>query len=128
MFDPPPRALALGVTLTVSLIANVALILPLGGGVPAAEAVDFSPETLSLVKPACPQAKMVCSGEGREMKCECDGRPLGAGTSKIMPNYYPYGNSSLATIYDTQAFMKDELLPLSQFKAKAILIGNTASN
>ena len=45
-----------------------------------------------------------------------------------MSENYPYGNASLASIYDTQAFLKNKLLPLSFFKAKTILIANTASN
>jgi glutathione peroxidase len=66
--------------------------------------------------------------EQGEVSCECDGKPLGAGTAGKLSQFYPYGNNSLASIYDTQAYMKDKLIPLSQYKAKAILIGNTASN
>ena len=71
--------------------------------------------------------KCIAMAQGK-VSCECDGKPLGAGTAGKMSQYYPYGNTSLATIYDTQAYMNDKLIPLSQFKAKAILIGNTASN
>ena len=72
--------------------------------------------------------KCVAAGDQGKVSCECDGKPLGAGTAGKMSQLYPYGNASLATIYDTQAYMHDKLVPLSQFKAKAILIGNTASN
>lgn len=74
-------------------------------------------------------ADMKCVAiEQGEVSCECDGKPLGAGTAGKLSQFYPYGNNSLASIYDTQAYMKDKLIPLSQYKAKAILIGNTASN
>jgi len=78
---------------------------------------------------ACSAATLKCHDiPGGKITCMCDGRPLGAGTAKDMSAYYPFGNESLASIYDTEAYLHDALVPLSQFRAKAILIGNTASN
>ena len=71
-------------------------------------------------------AEIQCTGEQESMACTVDGRPLGPGTD--LPTYYPYGNASLASVYDTHAFLRDQLVPLSSYKAKALMIGNTASN
>jgi len=99
---------------------------------------DLDEIALSPAERACPSARpwgswdaggiMGCKGPGKAENCECDDRPLGAGTADMVSKYYPYGNSSLASIYHTAGFLKNKLLPLDTFKAKAILIANTASN
>ena len=77
----------------------------------------------------CSAAVLKCHDlAGGKISCVCDGRPLGAGTAHDVSTYYPYGNNSLASIYDTEAYMHDALVPLTRFRSKAILIGNTASN
>ena len=104
---------------TVSLLTNAYFLLP---KLPAAETTTIA----TAATAACSSgADLQCDGN---LHCSCDGRPLGAGTAGSLSENYPFGNKSLASIYDTGAFLMDKLLPLSQFKAKAILIGNTASN
>ena len=116
MFEPGSGRATLGALFTLaSVLANAYLLL------------DRS-QPASATATCAAGAPMACTGEGVAQRCTCDGRPLGAGQAGALVQFYPYGNKSLASIYDTQAFLKDALVPLSKFRAKAILIGNTASN
>jgi hypothetical protein len=110
--------------LIVSLLVNAALIFPRVSPAIMGDAVPFV-----LQRHCASDAEMKCSPTRNGGKfCSCDGRPLGAGTAFALKYYYPYGNKSLDSIYDTSAFMNDNLIKLKGYRAKAILIGNTASN
>jgi hypothetical protein len=110
---------AMGTMLVGSLLVNLAFLLGPG---PAA------PPRSNAEEASCPSGAAIQCEKLPSYKCTCDGRPLGTGTANRVSFNYPYGNRSLDSIYDTQGFLAGKLLPLSDFKAKAILVGNTASN
>ena len=66
--------------------------------------------------------------------CQChqDGdpiaRPLGPMTGGFTTKYYPYANASLASVWDARAYLHGKLVSLSEFRSKAAIVINTASN
>jgi len=61
--------------------------------------------------------------------CTCEGKPLGPDVKgDVNMFYYPWFNYSLASVFDTRAYLGGEVVPLSQFRGKAVMIANTASN
>uniref|UniRef100_A0A7S4I832 Uncharacterized protein n=1 Tax=Prymnesium polylepis TaxID=72548 RepID=A0A7S4I832_9EUKA len=61
--------------------------------------------------------------------CTCEGKPLGPDVKgDVNMFYYPWFNYSLASVFDTRAYLGGEVVPLSQFRAKAVMVANTASN
>ena len=60
--------------------------------------------------------------------CTCANVPLGPMTNEAISTYYPYENASLASVWDTNAFLHGKLIDLSKFKTKVAMVINTASN
>ena len=97
------------IALGVSLLVNVALL-----------SSSAAKEELSADPPlSCSSARA----------CTCQGLPLGPDTTKTLSMNYPYANASLASVFDSQAWVRDQLVSLRQFsQAKVTMVANTASN
>jgi len=61
--------------------------------------------------------------------CTCEAKPLGSDTYDLLSKYYPWGNATLASVFDTRAYLSGAVVPLSRFRgAKVTMVANTASN
>ena len=125
---------AFGVAFALSLVLNAVLLVGSPSAASKAAGVPSGAFRAAGAEVTC-MRDVKQSGTGDIYSaCTCEEigdpkkRPLGPMTGRATSSFYPFGNSSLKSVWDTEAMLHGVLVPLKAFRKKVALIVNTASN